>query len=79
VPDAPANPGKTVEIVLPPLSEARSDTPGDEPDGIKRKAEAPDQARASRTGHERAPAANEPATREPVQRWPNWVFRLLHR
>ena len=79
VPDAPANPGKTIEVVLPPLSEARGETPGDEPGGIKRKAEAPDQARVPQTSEAKATAANEPATREPVQRWPNWVFKLLHR
>src|SRR6185503_17570693 len=62
VPDAPVNAGKAIEVVLPPFSEGRDDTPGDEPAGIKRKAEAPDQARASRTGQERATAANEPAT-----------------
>ena len=78
VPDAPVNPGKAIEVVLPPFSEGRDDTPGDEPAGIKRKAEAPDQARAPRTGQDRATAAaNEPATREPVQRWPNWVFKML--
>ena len=78
MPDAPVNPGKAIEVVLPPFSEGRDDTPGDEPAGIKRKAEAPDQARAPRTGQDRATAAaNEPATREPVQRWPNWVFKML--
>ena len=72
------NPGKAIEVVLPPFSEARGDTPGDEPGGTKRKAEAPDQARAPQLRQERTTAANEPATREPVQRWPNWVFKLLH-
>ena len=78
LPDAPVNPGKTVEVVLPAFSEARGDTPGDDPAGTKRKAEAPDQARGLQVRQERATAANEPATREPVQRWPNWVFKLLH-
>ena len=78
VPDAPVNPGKAIEIVLPPFAEARGDTPGDEPAGTKRKAEATEQARAPHTSPERSNAANEPATREPVQRWPNWVFKLLH-
>ena len=79
VPDAPVNPGKAIEVVLPPFSEARGDTPGDEPAGTKRKAEAPDQARGPQLRQERSTTANEPATREPVQRWPNWVFKLLHR
>ena len=77
VPDAPVNPGKAIEVVLPPLSDARSETPGDEPGGTKRKAEATDQARASQVRQVKATPANEPATREPVQRWPNWVFKLL--
>ena len=42
-------------------------------------AQAADQARAPRLRQERATPANEPATREPVQRWPNWVFKLLHK
>ena len=79
VPEAPVNPGKAIEVVLPAFSEARDETPGDEPAGTKRKAEAPDQARAPRVSQERATAANEAATREPVQRWPNWVFKLLHK
>jgi len=29
--------------------------------------------------HVNAAAPNEPATREPVQRLPNWVFHLLHK
>lgn len=78
VPDAPVNPGKAIEIVLPPFSEARDDTPGDEPAGTKRKAETTEHARASQPGQARSTTANEPATREPVQRWPNWVFKLLH-
>jgi hypothetical protein len=77
VPDAPANPGKAIEIVLPAFSEARGDAPGDEPAGTKRKAEAPDQAPASRPRQERAAAATDSATREPVQRWPNWVYKLV--
>ena len=79
VPDAPVNPGKAIEVVLPALSEASDETPGDEPAGTKRKAAATDPARASRLRQGTATAATEPATREPVQRWPNWVFKLLHR
>jgi hypothetical protein len=79
LPDAPVNPGKAIELVLPAFSEARGDSPDDDQTGTKRKAKAPDQARASRTRHETAAAPNEPARREPVQRWPNWVFKLLHK
>lgn len=79
LPDAPVNPGKTIEVVLPAFSQAHADAPGDDPTGAKRKAKAPDEARASQARHENASAPNEPATREPVQRWPNWVFQLLHK
>ena len=79
LPDAPVNPGKAIEVVLPAFSEARSDAPGDEPAGTKRKAEAPDQAPASQPRPGRATTANDAATREPVQRWPNWVFKLLRK
>jgi hypothetical protein len=47
--------------------------------GTKRKAKAPDEVRALQARHETAPAPNEPATREPVQRLPNWIFPLLHK
>ena len=73
------NPGKAIEVVLPAFSEAHDDSPGDDPMGTKRKAKAPDQAQASQTRHDGTGAPNEPATREPVQRWPNWVFQLLHK
>ena len=79
LPDAPVNPGKAIEVVLPAFSQARDDSPGDDPTGTKRKAKAPDQARAYQARHETAAAPNEPATREPVQRWPNWIFQLLHK
>ena len=79
LPDVPVNPGKAIEVVLPAFSQAGDDTPGDDPMGTKRKANAPDQAQASRTRHDRTAAPNEPANREPVQRWPNWVFQLLHK
>ena len=79
VPDAPVNPGKTIEVVLPKFSDARDDAPGDDPMGTKRKAQAQDQARASETRHGPAAGPNDPATREPVQRLPNWVFHLLHK
>jgi hypothetical protein len=79
LPDALANPGKPIEVVLPAFSQARGDSPGDDPTGTKRKAKAPDQARADPPRHETAAAPNDPATREPVQRWPNWVFQLLHK
>src|SRR5262245_9155114 len=79
LPDAPVNPGKAIEVVLPAFSQARDDSPGDDPLGTKRKAKAADQAQAGQMRHETRTAANEPATREPVQRWPNWVFQLLHK
>jgi hypothetical protein len=79
LPDAPVNPGKAIEVVLPAFSDAGSDTPGDEPSGTKRKADSPGQARAPRVRQERPTAASESASREPAQRWPNWVFKLLHR
>ena len=79
LPDAPVNPGKTIEVVLPAFSQARDDSPGDDPMGTKRKAKAPDEARASQARQGTAPVPNEPATREPVQRLPNWIFPLLHK
>ena len=79
LPDAPLNPGKAIEVVLPAFSQARDDSPGDDPMGTKRKAKAPDQAQADRVRRDSMAAPNEPATREPVQRWPNWVFQLLHK
>ncbi len=79
LPDAPVNPGKALEVVLPAFSQARDDAPGDDPMGTKRKAKAADQANAYQARRDTAAAPNEPATREPVQRWPNWVFQLLHK
>jgi hypothetical protein len=79
LPDAPVNPGKAIEVVLPAFSEARDDAPGDDPMGTKRKAKAADQAQAYQARRDTGAAPNEPATREPVQRWPNWVFQLLHK
>jgi uncharacterized membrane protein YgcG len=79
LPDAPVNPGKAIEVVLPAFSQARDDSPGDDPMGTKRKAKASDEARAYQARHETASAPNEPATREPVQRLPNWIIQLLHK
>ena len=79
VPDAPVNPGQAIEVVLPKFSDARDDAPGDDPMGTKRQAKAPGPAQASPLRHVNAAAPNEPATREPVQRLPNWVFHLLHK
>ena len=73
------SPGKAIEVVLPAFSQAPDDSPGDDPMGTKRKAKAPDEARASQARHETAPAPNEAATREPVQRLPNWIVQLLHK
>ena len=79
LPDAPVNPGKAIEVVLPAFSQARNDSPGDDPMGTKRKAKAPDEAHGYQARNETASAPNEPATREPVQRLPNWIFPLLHK
>jgi uncharacterized membrane protein YgcG len=79
LPDAPVNPGKAIEVVLPTFAQARGDSPDDDLTGTKRKAKATDQARADQARHTAGPAPNEPATREPVQRLPNWIFELLHR
>ena len=73
------DPGKTIEVVLPAFSQARDDSPGDDPMGTKRKATATDQAYAYQARRDTAAAPNEPATRQPVQRLPNWVFHLLHK
>ena len=79
LPDAPVNPGKAIELVLPAFSEARDDSPGDDPTGTKRKATAPGETRAQQARRDIAAAPNEPATREPVQRLPNWIYHLLHK
>jgi hypothetical protein len=79
LPDAPVNPGKTIEVVLPAFSQARDDSPGDDPMGTKRKVKPADEPRGYQAGRETASAPNEPATREPVQRLPNWIFPLLHK
>ena len=77
LPDAPANPGKTIELVLPAFSQARGDSAGDDPMGTKRKAKASDEARGNPARQETPSGPNEPATREPVQRLPNWILHLL--
>jgi hypothetical protein len=79
LPDAPVNPGKAIEVVLPAFAQARGDSPDDDSTGTKRKAKATDQVRAYQARHKAGAAPNEPATREPVQRWPNWIFELLHK
>jgi hypothetical protein len=79
LPGAPVNPGKAIEVVLPAFSQARGDGPGDDPMGTKRKAEAPDQANSYQARRVTATAPNEPVTREPVQRLPNWIIQLLHK
>jgi hypothetical protein len=80
-PDAPVNPGKAIEVVLPAFSQARDDgrdePPGDDPAGTKRKATAPGQPRASQGRSDAPVAPGEPVTREPVQRLPNWIVQLL--
>jgi hypothetical protein len=73
------NPGKAIEVVLPAFSQARDDAPGDDPMGTKRKAQAPDQAVAYEVHHDTGAAPNESATRQPVQRLPNWIIQLLHK
>jgi hypothetical protein len=79
LPDAPENPGKAIEVVLPAFAPARGDSAGDDSMGTKRKATATDQALAYQARHKSGTGPNEPATREPVQRWPNWVFQVLHK
>jgi hypothetical protein len=66
-------------VVLPAYTQARDDAPGDDPMGTKRRAKTADQAHASQARRDTAAPPNEPATREPVQRWPNWIFQLLHK
>jgi hypothetical protein len=79
LPDAPVNPGAAIEVVLPAFSQARDDTPGDDPMGTKRKATATEQAQSAQARRGTAAGPNEAATREPVQRLPNWIFQLLHK
>ena len=79
LPAAPVNPGQAIEVVLPAFSQARDDAPGDDPAATKRKATAPDQARASQARRDTTAAPNQPATREPVQRVPNWIYQLLNK
>jgi hypothetical protein len=79
LPEAPVNPGKAIELVLPAFSQARDDAPGEDPMGTKRRAKAADQAQASQARRDTAFAPNEPATREPVQRLPNWIYQLLNK
>jgi hypothetical protein len=79
VPDAPVNPGKAIEVVLPAFSQARDDVPGDDPMGTKRKAKADNEVAAYKARRDTAFAPNQPAAREPVQRLPNWVYQLLHK
>ena len=78
LPDAAVNPGKAIEVVLPAFGPARDDAPGDDP-GTKLKATATEHANGSQARRNTAAAPNEPATREPVQRLPNWIFQLLNK
>jgi hypothetical protein len=79
LPHAPVNPGKAIEVVLPAFSQARDDGPGDDPMGTKRKAKATDPANAYQPRRDTGTGPNEPATREPVQRLPNWIIQLLQK
>ena len=79
LPDAPVNPGNAIEVVLPAFAPAPGDSADGESAGTKRKATATDQPLAYQARHKTGAGPNEPATREPVQRWPNWIFELLHR
>jgi hypothetical protein len=72
------NPGKAIEVVLPPFAQARADSPDDEP-ADKRKADAPDSAQAYQPQRGVPAPAKEAATREPVQRLPNWIIQLLRK
>ena len=79
LPGGPVNPGKAIEVVLPAFSPARDAAADEDPTSVKRKADAPDQVRAVQPRQVTTAAPNEGITREPVQRWPNWVFKLLHK
>jgi hypothetical protein len=79
LPDPAVNPGKAIEVVLPAFSQSRDDSPGDDPMGTKRKATAPDAARGFQARRDTASTSKEVATREPVQRLPNWIHQLLHK
>jgi hypothetical protein len=68
-----------IEVVLPPFAEAKDGSTREDPNGQKRKGTAPAETLAYRPLTDRTPPPNEPTTREPVQRWPNWVFRVLHK
>ena len=73
------SPGKTIEVVLPAFSQAQDDSPGDDPDGTKRKAKPSKEARAYQARRDTATAPKEVATRAPVQRLPNWIIQLLQK
>jgi hypothetical protein len=79
VPEQPPNPGKVIEVVLPPLTQSKDGSAGDDPTGQKRNGTAPTDTLAYRPVRDGSPLSGDPATREPVQRWPNWVYRLLHK
>jgi hypothetical protein len=78
VPDVPVNPGKAIEVVLPPFAQARADSPDDEP-ADKRKGDAPGGAQVYQPQRGTTAAAKETVTREPVQRLPNWIIQLLRK
>jgi hypothetical protein len=79
LPEAPVSPGKAIEVVLPAFSQARDDSPADDPMGTKRKAKASEEARPYQGRRETATVPNEAATRAPVQRLPNWIIQLLQK
>jgi hypothetical protein len=77
--DAPPNPGKVIEVVLPPFAQAKGESTGDDATGQKREGTPPTGKPAYQPMRDATTPSNEPTSREPVQRWPNWVFRLLHK
>lgn len=79
VPEQPPNPGKVIEVVLPPLTQSKEGSAGDDPTGQKRTGSAPTDTLAYRPVRDGSSPPDDHATREPVQRWPNWVYRLLHK
>jgi hypothetical protein len=78
-PPLPRNPGAVVEVPLPPFAhssrnegERTDSTPPTTPSENGRDPTYSPQSRGARQG-------NEPRPQDPEQRWPNWVYQLLHR
>jgi hypothetical protein len=78
IPPLPINPGAVIEVPLPSLTRvpegsdgSASSQPGPQPTPAGRAPRYEPLPPSDREDNGSAPA-------EPVQRWPNWVFRLLH-